>query len=176
VRSGPSLILPHFARENTAGTRVAEWGDMNRALPHFLRFTRALALVSGVAVLPGCGGAVDTGPGNCDGNGNCKPYDGGPTDNDSGVIGGGVVGYYDGSVMGTAPYDGSATGTPPSPYDGGPTGTSVIDAGITAYDAGTYDGGPMGVPVEPPDAEALDSSDDDVFQGGGPLAPPDLPA
>ena len=147
---------------------------MDRALPHFLRFTRALALVSGVAVFPGCGGAIDTGPGNCDGNGNCKPYDGGPTgtpvaDNDSGIIGGGVVGYYDGSVMGTAPYDGGPTGTP-----------VVIDAGITAYDAGPYDGGPVGVPVSTVDAATVDSgigdAANDVFQGGGPLAPPDLPA
>ena len=152
---------------------------MDRALPHFLRFTRALALVSGVAVLPGCGGAIDTGPGNCDGNGNCKPSDGGRAED--GSIGGGVVGYYDGSVMGTAPYDGSVTGLPPSTYDGGPTGTPVvIDAGITAYDASPYDGGVQGVPVEPHDAEGPDvgiqDAANDVFQGGGPMAPPDLPA
>jgi hypothetical protein len=142
---------------------------MDRTLPHFLRFTRALALVSGVAVLPGCGGEVEHGGENCGPNASCTVYDGGPT--------GTTV--YDGSGGGTVAYDGSVMGTPPVPYDGSVTGTPGIDAGITAYDAGfpIYDSGPTGVPIYDAGADvAIVDAASDVFQGGGPLAPPDLPA
>jgi hypothetical protein len=134
-------------------------------LPHFLRFTRALALVSGMAipasVAAGCGGdifgydGVAVGSATCEDA--CAPPDNG--DGASGVRDGGNV--YDGQPMGTVAYDGGPTGVAP-PYDGGPVG-------VTPYDAGIGDAAGGGVSF-PPD------SSDVSMGGGGPLVAPELPA
>jgi hypothetical protein len=113
----------------------------NGELPHFLRVTQTLALVSGLvagpaAALEACGGSVEGGSGIDAGT---TSYDGSPT-------GTAPSHDYDGGPLGRV-YDGGPIGTGPVPvdagivaYDGGPTGTVAIDSG--------YDGGPVGDSVD----------------------------
>lgn len=135
-------------------------------LPHFLRFTRALALVSGMAVpaavATACGGEVfghydgqEMGSVGCEGAcGVQNDGDGAP-----GVRDGGEV--YDGQPMGTVAYDGGPVGV--APYDGGPVG-------VAPYDSGIGDAAGGGVSFPP------DAADDVSMGGGGPLVAPELPA
>jgi hypothetical protein len=125
----------------------------SHAVPHFLRFTQALALVSGLGLpcamlVTACGG--DESPSTSDG-GNAE---GSVADGYSGSAACDACGIssYDGGVLGTAPYDGGG-GIEPAP------------------DAGVADGF-SGIMVSP------DASADAEIEGGGggPLAPPDLPA
>jgi hypothetical protein len=148
-------------------------------VPHFLRVTRALALVSGIGLpLAGCGGALTTSSSNSDDSGaSCSycedtgnsPWGGG---DDGGMRCYGIcepptwVGAYDGGGSGVFPYDGGASGV--APYDGG---GADVDAGGMAYDGGPsgvaiYDGGLLGIAI-PPDGGLV---------VGGPLIAPELPA
>src|SRR5260221_13230335 len=95
------------------------------ALPHFVRFTRAIALVSGCATVVACSGTGLTD--RCAGRSSETCHEGwevGPP---------------------AMPYDGAVVGTPPSTYDGstaGPPPYEGVDAGTIAYD-----GSPLGPPV-----------------------------
>jgi hypothetical protein len=139
-------------------------------VPHFLRVTRALALVSGIGGLPAamivaCGGS------------STASDDGGAYDGVAMGIspqpcadacGGGVMADdspaspYDGFAAGV--YDGSPMGVIAMPYDGGPLGVVIHP------DASPYDGRVMGV------VPITDASFHDVIAIGGPLDPPELPA
>ncbi len=157
-------------------------------VPHFLRFARALALVSGAVAATGCGSATEPGPTDVP-----STYDGGPVGvavHDSGYDGGSTgvsdaPSAWDGFVTGVAPfvdagsdaritgalaYD-SGTGDGDAShccgimaYDAG-TGSAdavVVSGGIMAYDAGTGDGDASA----PPDVRVLP---------GGPMMPPEMP-
>ncbi|MGH7272809.1 MAG: hypothetical protein ACREJ3_20455 [Polyangiaceae bacterium] len=144
-------------------------------VPHFLRVTQALALVSGIGApcaalliaATDCGSSAPSpGPGTCA----------------NACVGAGVA-----ADDGSPPYDGS------SAYDGSPLGVGVVTWGVmVAPDASTPGSGDGGAA---PDATSLsdastDASESDGAKGpsdaaflfdhiiivGGPLAPPDLPA
>jgi hypothetical protein len=175
VRRAAAAPAARFSRKIGRGTRVAETGRMDRTLPHFLRVTRALAFVSGVAFVPACGGAVEG-----DGQGKCEspPYDGcwmgSPTIYDGGSTGiDAPFNAYDGGPMGTPPYNGIDAGI--VAYDGGPMGTAPYDGSAAGIDAAPPHDGSADGDVDVADAGLADAPSD-VLQGGGPLAPPDLPA
>ena len=128
---------------------------LSARLPHFLRFTQALALVSSVGLpaaalliaTPGCDAKpIDEGVAAC--SSDCEPYDSGePRD---------ASGHPDG-----------ASGI--LPFDGG-----VVDAGISALpDSEVPDGLADVGPIT--DASSDADAESEVEAGGGPLAPPDLP-
>ena len=146
-----------------------------KGAPHFLRFTRALALVSGIglpALGAACGGQVDS---LGDPTADRQPYDGADggiqQDPDPGA-GGGVKAppdaeAYDGRPMGAVACEDGGCGVqgPPedaSVYDGAPVGVVPLN------DAGVYDGMVMGV------VPYRDAATDVGI--GGPLNPPELPA
>ncbi len=151
-------------------------------VPHFLRVTRALALVSGLglpaAATTGCGGAVSTSPtSSSDDSGALDGSTGGydaQVGNDASVCSG-ICGYpywlhdsgatgvmaYDGGTTGVTAYDGGSGGV--MAYDGGSSGGGIYDGAIVGVRP--YDGGPLGIGVAP----------DGGILVGGPLIAPELP-
>jgi hypothetical protein len=156
-------------------------------VPHFLRVTQALALVSGIglpgALLGACGGAFATTGDGGGGDGQSAVCDdacaGGVRADDGAVPLPAPPPGYDGAPVGVvvsdASYDGSPVGVVPIrdasyPYDGRPVGVLPYDGGPVGIII-PYDGGPVGV-VPITDSGLLR----DVILIGGPLDPPDLPA
>ncbi len=101
-------------------------------IPHYLRVTRAVALVSSLAtpvIAVACGGSTDT----------PTPQGGGDAAADGQY--GGIVGY-DGGPNGVVAFEGGPNGVVaydagPEVHEGGPIGVvPYVDAGIQAIDAG----------------------------------------
>jgi len=161
------------------------------SVPHFLRVTQALALVSGfgLPIAAGCGGSTfssSSGTESDSGGSETASSDDGSVGQPA-PGGGGVNVPYDGAVLGviahpfdggptgviiayeaggggiSVPYDGSVTGV--AIYDGGPTGVQPYDGAVTGV--AIYDGGPLGIIVPLDGGHVL---------AGGPLLPPELPA
>ena len=113
---------------------------IDRPTPHFLRFVRALAFVSGTAAgLSACSSppATDDSP-------DATPYDGQSTGIDVSL-----QDAYDGHAVGVAPYDAgdvSADAQDATPYDGGPVGIGPLPDAANDSDT-IYDGHPVGVVV-----------------------------
>jgi hypothetical protein len=163
--NGERVRGPAFAKR----ARMANDNLPLTRLPHFVRFTRALALVTG------CAGAIAcSGTGRVEGDQRCASvYDGCPT----GTLK--IPGYSTGvDASPPHPYDGGPTGTPPV-YDGGEMGTTdggEVGPPILTDAAPDYDGWVTGLPPAPDAAPIdLDAGQVDVFMGGGPLAPPEMP-
>jgi len=118
-------------------------------LPHFLRVTQTLALVSGLVAVPtalieGCGGAIE-GDGSSTSEGNHKGF---ANDYDGGPVGTRIVN--DGGPVGFRADDAAIP-----VYDGGPMGSRAVDAGVIVVEGGAdapydapYDGGPVGDVVD----------------------------
>jgi hypothetical protein len=139
--------------KNCSGTLAAIASTMAERAPHFLRFTQAIAFVSGLGFpaavlltpLAGCGGEPpDEGSRFCD----CPAFTEGGVDSSA---------TFPDGAAGVLTYDGGA-------HDGTALGVT-IDAGIqSAPDSG--DANDEDAPI----------ADADVDAGGGPFSPPDLPA
>ena len=99
--------------------------------PHYLRFARALALVSTAAATAGCGGSTTSADASAD-----------------------VALPYDGVAVGVAPYDGGERGLSTNPDAQTPVVDAAVDSGVPIYDGAfvgadvppePYDGRPVGV-------------------------------